>query len=371
MPLPKPEVNQDREEFIEMCMSDNTMEEEFPENEQRLAVCETQWENYNKGGGYMKFKSKPFDETKDFTFEIKQLNEEKRVFEGYASIFGNVDAYGDIVQKGAFKKTINERKNKIKILWQHNPTQPIGKLTEAKEDDIGLKIKGKISETEKGNEVLKLMKDKVIDELSIGYNTVKKDYDNEGHRLLKEVKLFEVSPVTFAANPLANVTGVKSLTERCGFDEKESVSENMEERELRDAKWKIEDAFRQTTNDLLEDTEMSNKDKMTAFNDALQEYSNLLNSWFESMISVGAKSININTKEGRVLSNTNYERVMDALSLLEDVLSDAEPAKSTQTDDSNKQAGEGDNEPGNHSEDIDKKLDDLLDMTKDFTKTKE
>lgn len=153
----------------------------------------------------------PFDETKEFTFEIKQLDAEERTFEGYASIFGNVDAYNDIVQQGAFKKTLQERGNNIKILWQHDPTKPIGKVVEAKEDKVGLKVKGKISETDPGNEALQLMRDGVIGELSIGYDTIKRDYDEEGHRLLKEIKLYEVSPVTFPANNQAVVTAVKSV----------------------------------------------------------------------------------------------------------------------------------------------------------------
>lgn len=153
----------------------------------------------------------PFNEVKDFTFEIKQLDEEQRIFEGYASIFGNVDAYGDVVQEGAFKKTLQERGDKVKILWQHDPTKPIGKLETAEEDSIGLKVKGKISETALGDEALQLMKDGVIDELSIGYDTIKKDFNEQGNRLLKEVKLYEVSPVTFAANSRAVVTNVKSV----------------------------------------------------------------------------------------------------------------------------------------------------------------
>lgn len=373
MPLPEPQDNQDKEEFMEMCMSDSIMEEEFPDNDRRYAVCEAQWENSSKGGDNVEYKDKPFSETKDFTFEIKELNEEKRIFEGYASVFGNVDAYGDIVQKGAFKKTINERKDKIKILWQHNPTQPIGKLSEAKEDNIGLKIKGKISKTEKGDEVLQLMKDGVIDELSIGYNTIKKDYDDDGNRLLKEIKLFEVSPVTFAANPLAGVTSVKSLEDK--INQKDLMSE-MEAEELQEERWRIQSAFNETIRDILTSEDLATDEKKTAFNESLNQYTNLMTEWFNAMLNIEDKDFDdLESKEGRVLSSTNYQRVMDALALLEEVLSDAEPAKSTQIDDNDDlEANEGDNEPGNHSdnnEELDKKLDELLDMTKEFTQNKE
>lgn len=153
----------------------------------------------------------PQHPTKDVTFDIKAVDEEEGTFEGYAAVFGNVDSYGDVIVQGAFKKTLQERGDRVKILWQHDPRQPIGKPLEMKETDFGLWVKGKIiTQIQKGQEVLALMKEGVIDELSIGFRTVKKHWD-DGIRYLSEVKLLEFSPVTFAANDLARVTGVKSV----------------------------------------------------------------------------------------------------------------------------------------------------------------
>jgi HK97 family phage prohead protease len=147
-------------------------------------------------------------EIKSFNFEVKATGENE--FEGYASVFRNVDSYRDVIEPGAFTKTIQENK-RIKVLWQHDPYMPIGKPTVLQEDNHGLYVKAKISETEEGKRAMILMRDGVIDELSIGFNTIKDAWDNEQQvRRIQEVKLWEFSPVTFAANDMATITGVKN-----------------------------------------------------------------------------------------------------------------------------------------------------------------
>lgn len=148
---------------------------------------------------------------KSFPFEIKA--EEEGVFEGYASIFGNIDSYRDIVVKGAFNRTINNNKKRIKILWQHDMREPIGKPVEMHEDEKGLYMKAKLCMgTPAGQKCFELMKEGIINELSIGYDSVIEEYDKMNRvRYLKEVKLYEVSAVTFAANDMAKVAGVKTL----------------------------------------------------------------------------------------------------------------------------------------------------------------
>lgn len=150
-------------------------------------------------------------ETKALPFEVK-VDTEKRILKGYASTFDNKDLVGDIVTKGAFKKTISERLDKVKALWQHQPWQPIGKPTVMQEDSKGLYVEARISKTALGNDVIELVNDKVLDSFSIGYDVVKDDYDSQkGARYLKELKLYEFSVVTFPANELATVDGVKNL----------------------------------------------------------------------------------------------------------------------------------------------------------------
>ncbi|WP_374393531.1 HK97 family phage prohead protease [Tabrizicola sp.] len=134
---------------------------------------------------------------------------EGHVVEGYASLFGKTDQGGDVVQKGAYAaslKRLGVRGGRVKMLWQHDPGQPIGVWDEVKEDAAGLWVKGRIlTEVEKGREVAALVQAGAIDGLSIGYRTVRAERDGKGQRLLSELELWEVSLVTFPMLPEARV----------------------------------------------------------------------------------------------------------------------------------------------------------------------
>lgn len=131
------------------------------------------------------------------------------IFEGYACLWNQLDDYNSVFERGAFTKTLAERGGKIKIMYNHD--DPIGKPLELREDDKGLYVKGKLSlGVEAADEAFKLMKDGVIDTLSFGFNTIS-DYYKAGVRYIREAKLFEVSPVVFAANENAAITDVRSM----------------------------------------------------------------------------------------------------------------------------------------------------------------
>lgn len=145
-------------------------------------------------------------------FELKDLDEKTGQFKGYASVFGNVDSYRDVLELGAFRKTLQEHGHRVKVLWQHDPYTPIGRPVKMEEDDRGLYVEAKVSETTAGRDALILLRDGVINELSIGYSAVKEAWDADAKvRRLTEVKLWEFSPVTWAANDLALIAGVKNL----------------------------------------------------------------------------------------------------------------------------------------------------------------
>tara|TARA_R110000868_G_scaffold382451_1_gene649064 strand:+ start:674 stop:1312 length:639 start_codon:yes stop_codon:yes gene_type:complete len=149
-------------------------------------------------------------ERKALTFEIKKDDIAGRVFSGYASTF-DVDLGGDIITQGAFKKTIEGRQQAVKILWQHN--EPIGKSMRLYEDSIGLFVEGKVSKTRLGDEALELMRDRVVDQMSIGFSIPagKSEMSEDGLRIIREVKLYEFSPVTFPMNENAIITSVKNM----------------------------------------------------------------------------------------------------------------------------------------------------------------
>lgn len=139
----------------------------------------------------------------------------KRRVEGYAAVFGNRDAYGDIIMPGAFARTLKERPD-VKVLWQHNTREPIGKQESGVEDDFGLSAVGVLTNTDLvTGTVVPLLLDGVITGLSIGYNVLEEDYDGDLEAwLLKDIELFEWSLVTFPANELATITEVKELGTR-------------------------------------------------------------------------------------------------------------------------------------------------------------
>ena len=143
--------------------------------------------------------------------EIKALS--KRQFEGHGSIFGNVDLGGDVVVKGAFAGSLKQHKAEgilPQMFWMHSPDKVPGKWIEMSEDDKGLYVKGELAETQLGEEMYTLLNMKAVRGMSIGYRTLDRDYDKEGNRLLKEIELWEVSLVSLAMNPKAQVTGMKS-----------------------------------------------------------------------------------------------------------------------------------------------------------------
>lgn len=140
-----------------------------------------------------------------------ELKSEGRTIIGYAAAFNNVDSYGDVIERGAFAKTIQENGARVKTFYNH--MTPIGKPSVMREDSKGLYTESTVSRTEKGDEILELIRDGVITEMSIGYQTVKAEDDNGRVRRLKEIKLFEFGPVDFAANQDAVISGVKSLAE--------------------------------------------------------------------------------------------------------------------------------------------------------------
>jgi len=329
MPLVKPNNNEQREDFMSRCMSDDKTTSEYPATDQRLAVCSSQYENrkmeeysmndiekmgqaiksltdvisskakkpkedmkeardedifdnpteardkakeigcvgvhsmdkdgktifmpcgthsayeeaISKGYGsdeeedkysssYKKpKKKKPMKsvcvchddgicqcdtEIKKLTFhsEVK-ANGEKGIFTGYGSIFGNEDQGSDIMQKGAFTKSLEARPaRKVKLLYQHKTDEPIGIFEDMYEDSKGLFVKGKLAMgTQKGREAYELLKMGALDGMSIGFRAdpEKQGYNESkrGTRTLKEVDLMEISLVTFPMNESALIETVK------------------------------------------------------------------------------------------------------------------------------------------------------------------
>ncbi len=158
--------------------------------------------NYTKGPS-------PSYETKFCRFEADTDLKDGIMISGYASLFGAEDKGGDVVQKGAYIGSLNRLKKsggKVKMLWQHDPMQPIGIWDEIREDKKGLYVSGRLlTEVQTGREASALLQAGAIDGLSIGYRTVRSEKTAKGGRLLHEIELWEVSLVTFPMLPQARV----------------------------------------------------------------------------------------------------------------------------------------------------------------------
>ena len=220
MPIPKPKSGESRDKFMSRCLSSDVMQQDYSDNAQRFAVCSSSFDDKDK---------KMFDEEEqEITtgyFEVEaelkayhdddEKEKDKGMFEGYASIFGNKDLGNDVIEKGAFMRSLRKKgAKKIKMLYQHDTKEPIGVFDKVMEDQNGLYVKGRLAMgTQKGKEVYELMKMGAIDGLSVGYWVDAKGHhydDKRKYRVLKEVDLMEISAVTFPMNPRARIQAVKS-----------------------------------------------------------------------------------------------------------------------------------------------------------------
>jgi uncharacterized protein len=147
-------------------------------------------------------------QNKAFKLELKSLSEQG-TFTGMASVFSNIDLGGDVVEPGAFTRSLQHKNGEVPILYQHDTRSPIG-LGRVRETKAGLEITGElVMQTSKAQEAYALMKRGVLKGLSIGFDVVRDTVSN-GIRHLHELKLYEVSVVTFPMNESALVTAVKS-----------------------------------------------------------------------------------------------------------------------------------------------------------------
>jgi len=198
--MPKPRSDETRTDFLDRCMGDDEAVSDYPDAEQRYAVCNSLWTERPK---VMKHQA--------VALELKREPDQDGTFEGYASVFGVVDQGMDVVARGAFMKTLGKRR--VKMLWQHDMAQPIGVWDEIQEDERGLFVRGRLlKEVDKGREAMALLRAGAIDSMSIGYRTIEAMPEADGRvRKLTEVDLYEISLVTFPMLPDAKVTAVKSI----------------------------------------------------------------------------------------------------------------------------------------------------------------
>lgn len=167
----------------------------------------------------MKYEGRIGKQFKEFAVKELSYNGESRTISGYAAIFNNMDKAGDILLKGCFAKSIQDRgpesqaNDKIIMLWQHDQHEPIGKISVLIEDEKGLYFEAVIDDVERGNQAIKQLESGTLNQFSIGYSYVweKCEYDQERDAfIVKEVVLYEISVVSIGCNGETEYLGLKS-----------------------------------------------------------------------------------------------------------------------------------------------------------------
>ena len=206
MPLPVPKKDESKKDFIDRCMADDVMNQEYPDNDQRYAICQTQWKEKQKNS------ATPFIERRYIPIDSEfRYDTDKNEVEGYASVFGiEYDVFGfkESVSRGAFKKTIKE--NDIRGLFNHDPSYVLGRnkagTLELKEDEYGLHYLIKLPNTTYANDLKESISRGDVSQSSFGFQVIKDVWENDfSKRTITEAKLFDVSPVTFPASEKTEV----------------------------------------------------------------------------------------------------------------------------------------------------------------------
>ncbi len=281
-------------------------------------------------------------EVKSVKFEIKELSE-TGTFTGIASVYGNKDLGGDVMEKGAFTKTIAERGGMVRLMDSHKTRIGIAKVEDT---PYGLKTEGIINlDKQAGKEVysdLKFYQDHGMPlGLSIGYQTVKADSPattQDGARHLKEVSLWEVTVTEFPMNTQAQVTAVKSITDLLNAEAKDDFEEELRELQLYSARSMMLQALSCALCDICYDSNMTPEEKVTASSDSIDQfraaYMGVLPEYLAMVSADSMEQMSLRLHElkvGRMISAANRAAIQKVIDDLKALL-DSEAGTSTSTD---------------------------------------
>ena len=209
--------------------------------------------------------------------EIKELSSTGE-FEGLLSVYNVVDLGKDLVEPGAFTKTIQEHGAEVPLLWQHKTDTPVGKLTLVDGPDA-LRVKGQLlMQLPEAQKAYLLIKSGIVKGLSIGYDTVKDAMDGTVRRL-KELRLWEGSIVTFPMLPQALITAVKARGET-----KEDFNTELAEIQLCAMGEQMFNALYWALMQLPWAAGLSRDQKVTSAEATLQQFSDAFTGWLPSYI---------------------------------------------------------------------------------------
>lgn len=219
MPMPKPRKNETQDDFMGRCMGDEGMKNEFPEQDQRVAVCMNLWRDRNKEENEPEVKSGPVPLRRAYSvIEVKSFDDEQRIIEGIATTPAT-DRYSDIVEPLGASFSLP-----MPFLWQHNPSEPVGlvEIADATKDGIRFRARlPKISEPgtlkSRIDEAWQSVKSGLVRGVSIGfkplsYEGIKDEKGNPtGGLKYTSWDWLELSLVTIPANAEATIQNIRSF----------------------------------------------------------------------------------------------------------------------------------------------------------------
>ena len=253
---------------------------------------------------------------KDFRIEIKKV-EEDGTFEGILSVYDVVDLGGDLIEAGAFTKTLQENGPDFPMLWQHDTAQPIGILT-VKDTGSELSVKGAFLMTvQRAKEAYDLVKAKVIKGLSIGYRPIPgKVKMVKGVRHLSELQLFEGSVVTFPMLPLAQITAVKKEGEKADF-----LTE-LETAQTYAMRFMMMEAFMDSLNSIAWDSNLDPESKLALSKESGDQFMAAYLEFLPKILRLWGEMANRkpDAKVGRTHSAATLTQINEAIGMLQALL---------------------------------------------------
>lgn len=254
--------------------------------------------------------------TKDYRLDVKSVSEEGE-FEGMLSVYNVVDLGGDLVEPGAFTKTIEENSGTVPMLWQHDTTQPIGTL-QLKETADGLAVRGKLILTvQRAREAYDLLKSGSIRGLSIGYQKIKHEMV-KGVRHLKELKLYEGSIVTFPMLPVAQVTAIKA-------DAKADFMSELELAQTYAMRHLMIESLCRSLDSILWSSEYDPESKVALSDESIEQFRESYTGFLPKLLSAwGEMKERPEAKAGRRLSASTRKEIEGAIAALMALLAEEE-----------------------------------------------
>lgn len=250
MPLPKPKKNESHDDFMDRCMSDNVMKEEYEDEKKRYAVCQTQWDNSRSN------EASPIERrilsVDDVELRVTDGDEPK--IKGYAAKYGkwslDLGGFTERIRAGAFDEALEN--SDVRALKNHDPNLLLGRTTsgtlQLKSNSVGLGMEIDPPDTNTGRDIIEEIRRKDITGCSFSFITAEDDwkYNEDGsveRTIIKVAELFDVGPVTYPAYPDTTVA-VRSLDEHRKAVEVETQKSDEDIKLERDRRREIEKGYR-------------------------------------------------------------------------------------------------------------------------------